>query len=323
MMPIAAPTRSPPLRIVVIGAGQIGSTFASRLARNGGHDVTVVARPGSPRLAQLHRDGAIVDVDGTRADVRVLDELDADAAYDLVIVTLLAHQVDTILPALSRSAATSIQFMFNTFDPMRVEDAVGATRCTFGMPFVQARLDANGRLKATIGAAGQRTLMGCQQWVDLFNAAGLPAALEPDMPLWLRCHAPLCVAFESVSIAAMERGNGASWREAIVLSRGVRASFDLIKAMGYPIYPRSKTVLDRTLVTVLAGTLWFLSRIRSFRELLATGRTECEAIIDAMLDAARRKQCHVDGRIEAMRPSKYGTHGANRDQQGSKTSLHS
>lgn len=251
----AAPTSTSQLRIVIIGAGQIGSTFAFKLARDGGHRVTVVARPGSPRLAQLQRDGAIIDVEGARAEVRVLDRLDEDTAYDLAIVTLLAHQVDAILPALSRSAATCIQFMFNTFDPMRLESAVGRPRCTFGMPFVQAQLDADGKLKATIGAGGQKTLIGRQQWVDMFNAAGLPAAFEPNMPLWLRCHAPLCVAFESVSIAGMERGNGASWRTAISLSQGVHASFDLIRAMGYPIYPRSKRWLDRSPALALAGTL--------------------------------------------------------------------
>lgn len=38
------------------------------------------------------------------------------------------------------------------------------------------------------------------------------------MPLWLRCGAPLRAAFESVSIAAMKLGSGASWRDTSVLS---------------------------------------------------------------------------------------------------------
>lgn len=80
-----------------------------------GHDVTVVARPGSRRLAQLQRDNVIVDIDGTRAKVRVLDRLDEETAYDLAIVRLLALQVGAILPTLSRSAAQCVQFMFNTF----------------------------------------------------------------------------------------------------------------------------------------------------------------------------------------------------------------
>ena len=70
------PASSSPRRIAVLGAGKIGSTFASQLARIGGHEVTVVARPGSVRLRQLERDGAIVDVKGERASVRVSGVLD-------------------------------------------------------------------------------------------------------------------------------------------------------------------------------------------------------------------------------------------------------
>mgnify|MGYP001098609165 CR=1 FL=1 len=67
---------------------------------------------------------------------------------------------------------------------------------------------------------------------DVFNAAGLPAAHEPDMPLWLRCHVPLCIGFESVAVAGERRGSGASWGEAKLVARGVKESFALIKGLG-------------------------------------------------------------------------------------------
>ncbi len=58
------PETSPPLRIAIVGVGDIGSAFAFHLAGEGGHDVTVVARLGSARLSQLTRDEAIIDVHG-------------------------------------------------------------------------------------------------------------------------------------------------------------------------------------------------------------------------------------------------------------------
>jgi len=295
---------SSPIRIAVLGVGNIGSTFAFQLGRAAGNDVTVIARPGSVRLRQLQRDGGIIDINGERASVRVIDTLDEETPYDLVIVTLLDHQAAAVLPNLGRSAARCVQFMFNTFHPERLENAVGVERCAFGMPFVQATLDSDGKLKATIGAGGQKTIMSEQRWVDVFNAAGLPAAIESDMPLWLRCHVPLCVAFEAVSVAGERRGGGASWVEAVVLARGVHACFNLIKGLGYSVYPKSKQRIDGCPTEVLAAMLWFMSRIRSFRELLATGKAECQALVDVMVAAATPAKQHVMlSDIRAMKPS--------------------
>ena len=292
------------LRIAIVGAGQIGSAFAFQLARIGDHNISVVARPGSTRLQQLRRDGAIVDVKGERAPISVTDTLDETAPYDLVLVTLLAHQTDAVLPNLRRSAAACILFMGNTFDPDRLQAAVGVERCAFGMPFVQAVLNPEGRLKVTIGAGGQKTIMSQQRWVDIFGSAGLPAALEPNMKLWLRCHVPVCVAFESVAVAGMKRGGGASWGEALILAKGVHASFTLIKALGYDLYPSTKRRMAGSPTAAVAAVLWFMSRIRSFRELLATGKAECCALIETMVAAAPLAKTPIDvADIRAMRPS--------------------
>jgi len=300
--PSSSPT-SPPLRIAIFGAGKIGSGFAFQLARAGHHDVTVIARPNSARLKQLQRDGGIVDIKGERARVEVRDTLDEAAPYDLVIVTLVDHQVDAVLPTLQRSAAKCIQFMFVTFEPERLEEAVGPERCAFGMPGVMAIFDGDGRLKLTIGSGGAKTTMSQQRWVDVFNAAGLPSAHEPDMPLWLRCHVPLCVAFESVSVAGERRSGGASWREARITARGVYQGYALIKGLGYQIYPKSKVRLNGLPTFALTFMLWMFSRIKSMRVLLATGEKECRALVDAMLAAAPRARPAVDvSRIKAMKP---------------------
>lgn len=296
-------TGAAPLRIAVLGAGRIGSAFAFQLARIGGHAVTVIARPGSARLAQLEGDQAIVDLKGRRAPVRVASRLDEETDYDLVIVTLLAHQAEPLLPMLSRSAARRILFMFNTFQPETFEASIGPDRSAFGMPFVQATLDAQGRLGATIGAGGQKTIISQPQWVDLFIAAGLPAALEPNMPLWLRCHAPLCVAFESVSVAGERRGGGASWGEAIALARGVHACFAVIRSLGYHIHPRAKQRLSSSPAWAVAAVLWFMSRIGPFRTLLATGKAEACALVEVMAAVAAPVAAPLTvARIEAMKP---------------------
>lgn len=291
------------MRVAVIGVGGIGSAFAFQFARTG-HDVTAVARPGSPRLQQLVRDVGIVKSLGERIDVRVTDRLDEKIAYDLVVVTLLAHQVDALVPVLKRCAARWIQFMFNNFEPEKLRDAVGADRCSFGMPFIQATLDSEGKLNAKIGTGGQKSKMNSKECVDVFNEAGLPAVFEPDMLLWLRCHAPLGAAFESVSVAGVRRGGGASWTESIVIARGMQESFTLIQRLGFRLYPSGKARLHASPVWLVAGLLWFLSRIRPFREVLATGANECRALVDVLVANASQAQPPVAVReILAMKPS--------------------
>jgi 2-dehydropantoate 2-reductase len=93
-----------PQSIAIIGAGRIGSAFTYQLAK-AGHDLTLIARPGSQRLAQLERDGGIMLRTGERAEATISDRLDEQQPYDVVIVTVLAHQVDSVLPALQRSMA--------------------------------------------------------------------------------------------------------------------------------------------------------------------------------------------------------------------------
>jgi 2-dehydropantoate 2-reductase len=82
-------------------------------------------------------------------------------------------------------------------------------------------------------------------------------------------------------------------------ARRVRESF----ALGYGIYPRSKTRIDGSPTWVVAAMLWFLSRITPFRELLATGKN-VRALIDVMVAAAPRANPTVRvTMIEAMKPS--------------------
>ncbi len=298
----AAPSRKR-LYIAVIGVGGIGSTFAFQLARTGHHDVTVIARPGSLRLQQLKRDNGIVNTADEKAKLCVADRLDEEYPYDLVLVTLPVHQAMAVLPALQRSAAQQIQFLCNAFDPEELRDAVGADRCSFGMPFVQGSIDPSGKLNARIGVAGQKTKMNDQRWVNLFNDAGLPAMFESNMLLWLRCHVPMCIAFESVSVAGVRRGGGASWSEALTIARGLKEGFTLIQRLGYELYPSGKARLNAAPTWLAAGMLWFMSHNRSFRELLATGKEECRALVNVLVASSHEvKPAISSSRIEAMKP---------------------
>jgi 2-dehydropantoate 2-reductase len=277
-------TPTSPLSIAIIGAGRIGSAYAYQLAR-AGHDVTVVARPDSVRLAQLQRDHGIVTTTGERANVTVAGHLDEQVLFDLVIVTTLAHQVGPILPALHRSQGRCVHFMFVTPEAERLRSAVGPRRATFGMAAVLATLDSDGKLGLTIPKT--KSMQGDQRWVDLFQAAGMPSTLEKDMGRWLRSQTPLTIAMESVAIAGMQHKRGATWAEANTGARGLRAGFSILRELGETPYPRSKNQISRAPRFLLTLILWSVSRSR-FRETVGNSSGECRGLID--LRAAEGKQ---------------------------------
>ena len=301
---MSSPTPMPTLSIAVIGAGRIGSAVAYQL-RRAGHDVTVVARPLSRRLTQLRRDGAIVLTTGERAAVTVADHLDEPEPYDLVIVTVLAHQIDEILPALRRSRARHVHLMFVTPQGARLRSAIGEGRATFGLAAVLATLDEDGRLGLTVPKT--KALQGDQRWVDLFQAAGMPAALEPDMTRWLRSHATLTIAMEGVACVGMRHTRGATWAEAKTWARALRAGYAILRGLGEKPYPGSKNQISRAPRFMLTFLLWSVSRSR-FRETVGNSAGECRGLIDLLAAEAAgkpelRKQAAA---LRALRPGETG-----------------
>ncbi|BBB01436.1 putative oxidoreductase [Actinacidiphila reveromycinica] len=295
-------TPTPSLAVAVIGAGRIGSAVAFQL-RRASHAVTVVARPGSRRLAQLRRDGGIVLTNGDRAVVKIAEHLDEQAQFDLVIVTVLAHQAGTLLPALQRSPARCVHFMFVTPEAERLRSAVGADRATFGMAAVLATLDGDGRLGLTIPKT--KAMQGDQRWVNLFRAAGMPSALEPDMGRWLRSQVPLTIAMEGVSVAGMRHKRGAGWAEARTGARALRAGYSILRGLGETPYPGAKKQISRAPGLMLTLILWGVSRSR-FRETVGNSAEECRGLIDLLAAEAAQVPAlgEAAGALRALRPAK-------------------
>src|SRR5439155_12237353 len=112
---------------------------------------------------------------------------------DLVLVTVLASQVDALLPALADSAAKTVMFMFNYFAPLsRLSSAVGASRFAFGFPAVLARLE-EGRLTSQFYGRGIRTTVTDPAWAKVFTDAGARAIVHDDMESWLHGHVAFIV----------------------------------------------------------------------------------------------------------------------------------
>ncbi|MFO0596031.1 MAG: 2-dehydropantoate 2-reductase N-terminal domain-containing protein [Myxococcaceae bacterium] len=285
------------MRIAVVGLGAIGSTFAFALSK-AGHEVTGIAR--GERLEQVQRDGAIVKVDGERAAIATARELDPAVPFDLVLVAVLAHQVEPILPTLRASAAKTVLFMFNTVAPLaNLRDVVGAERFAFGFPAVLASLPS-GRLQYEVFTFGQITIVTEARWAELFTAAGIKTHVEPHMQSWLRTHAVVIAVVLSLSLRAVSAGRGATWAEASGQARAFAEGLALVRHLGERVTPMPIALLGALPGFLRAALFWVLSRTPLVRSAAAVGPKEPRALIDAM--AALGPPALTEG-LRAIRPA--------------------
>ena len=93
------------MRILVLGAGVIGSVYAGKLLQ-AGHEVVLLAR--GPRLVDLQTHGLILEDarSGNRSVLPVpsVSEPLADDHFDLVLVPVRADQLASTLPVLTGMA---------------------------------------------------------------------------------------------------------------------------------------------------------------------------------------------------------------------------
>lgn len=95
------------MRILVFGAGVIGSLYGVLLAE-AGYDVSVYAR--GRRLESLTLDGLLYKSKGKirKAPIKVLSKLEAEDSYDLVFLTVRENQLHAALEELRQNSSPTI-----------------------------------------------------------------------------------------------------------------------------------------------------------------------------------------------------------------------
>lgn len=261
------------MRILVVGAGVIGSLYAAKLALSD-HDVTMLAR--GQRLAQIAEAGLVIEdarSGGARESVRVsvIDALAADDRYDLVLVAVRNNQVDEILPMLRENVSPSVLFMVNSAEgPAGLTEALGADRVLLGFPGAGGtRVD--GVIRYTIicpfiqlttvgeairGPASQRV----RSLVRDLRRAGFPSTSCSDMEGWLKTHVALVSPIANVVYAKDGDMRAAAHDRALMRScaLAIRENLQAVAASGVRPTPRRLGLLrfaPTSLMSSIAGML--------------------------------------------------------------------
>ncbi|MDR7275294.1 ketopantoate reductase family protein [Catenuloplanes atrovinosus] len=187
------------MRILVFGAGVLGSQLAVRL-HEAGRDVVLLAR--GERLAALRRHGVrLTEDDGpaVRAvPVPVVDHPGGD--YDLTVVLVRAHQVDAVLESLAPTGG-DVLFMLNwAAGPGPLGAALGHERVLLGFGAFGGTMDGDvvrarragavtRRVPIPVGEPGGRSTPRLERIIRTFRSAGINARHEPRAAAWLTTHA--------------------------------------------------------------------------------------------------------------------------------------
>ena len=246
------------MKLLVYGAGNIGCLYAARLAESG-QQVAVLAR--GERLARLRERGIVLESSSsgerTTTAVDAVERLDADEAYDLVLVILPRHRVSEVLPALAANSGTSsVMFLGNNAaGPDELVEALGRERVLLGFPGAAgfAQGDAIRYLicspreqPTTIGELDGGRSQRIEAIAAALEEAGFPVAICPDMDAWLKTHAAeISPTVNALFMSAGDRLRMANTRDSLVLMlRAIREGHRVLRRLGLPITPRSHRLFE-------------------------------------------------------------------------------
>ena len=186
------------MRILVFGAGVIGSLYAALLAE-AGFDVSVYAR--GRRLESLRQDGLLYksNAEIRKAPVKVLSKLEAGGLYDLVFLTVRENQLHAALEELRQNISPTIVTMVNSLETYDSWDAIcGAGRIIPAFPGAGGGFDGNVLDAALTPWFIQPTTFGKTDGRErtlarVFHRAKIPCQIVPDMHAWQLCHLAMVV----------------------------------------------------------------------------------------------------------------------------------
>ena len=190
------------LRILVLGAGVIGSVYAGKLLE-AGHDVVLLAR--GPRLVDLQTHGLVLEdaESGNRSVLPVpsASEPEADDHFDLVLVPVRAEQLMSTLPLLTgMTDGSHVLFFGNTANRQADLAATLGERALFGFP--AAGGTRVGPVVTYVLISQQKTMLGepdgttsprVQHLQGVLNEAGFPTVISANIEDWLMAHAAFVV----------------------------------------------------------------------------------------------------------------------------------
>ena len=249
------------MRILIFGAGVIGSLYAALLAE-AGFDVSVYAR--GRRLESLRQGGLLYksNAEIRKAPVKVLSKLEAGDLYDLVFLTVRENQLHAALEELQQNASPTIVTMVNSLETYDQWEAIcGTGRIIPAFPGAGGGFDGGVLDAALTPRLIQPTTIGKtdgreKNLARVLYRAKIPCQIVPDMHAWQLCHLAMVVPIADAYYETADPEHAG--RDAALMrktAKQIRDNLDAIAARKIRMSP-GKMQAFRLLPTPLVG--WIL-----------------------------------------------------------------
>jgi len=238
------------VKTLIYGVGTLGSLYAHRLFQ-AGTDVTILARGKQRHFIEDNGVVLVNEFTGEQASsrVRVVEGLEKDDAYDLVVVLIRKNLLPPVFEALSRTSEVgNILFMGNNalgFDEYLSHlpresvlfgfPGAGGSRKEGVVHYVDSEKPNGKRMPITIGEIDGRTTDRTAQVRSLFESSGVPVNVVAEIDGWLKYH----VALVSPLVNALHKHDCDNYalandEEALrLLVRACKEGGRVLKALGY------------------------------------------------------------------------------------------
>jgi len=293
-------------RILVFGAGVIGSTFGGLMAA-AGHDISLLAR--NKRLQELSRDGLLLQRNGQEAarkiPVNILSELKPDDIYDYVFVTLRKEQVRDSLPILKNNRSQHFVFMVN--NPSGYDEwisALGQERVIPAFPGAGGKIEhgilhyeiVSGLIQpTTLGETDGRISARIRELKTILKQAGFAVSVSKKMDAWQKTHVALVGPLGDViyydggdnySVAK----NPSAIRQ---MNLALKENFRFLDESGIGIEPRKLKLIRFMPLWLLNGTMKLAFNTKWAETVISNhalnARGEMRVISQELLELARSK----------------------------------
>ena len=256
------------MRILIYGAGVIGSIYAFYLSRSG-CEVAVLAR--GHRLEELRQKGLLYRNRQAiqKAEVQIVERLEPEDRYDYIFLTVRTGQLHQALEQLKDNVSPTIVTMVNSLeDYSEWEEICGKGRILPAFP------GAGGSIRDGVLDAGLTPrLIQPTTFAEIDDSrterltilkrilvkAGIPCQIVPDMHAWQICHLAMVVPLADAYY--MVADPEAVHRDKVVMRKTAQTlhdNFAQLKSRGDAISPPKLNLFRLCPVGLMAWILSFV-----------------------------------------------------------------